>query len=296
MKSIHVLAVLLSLTGASVALAAEDAAVQRGKYLYDATDCAGCHGGGRTEGPPAGGRALKTPFGTFYPPNISADLENGIGKWSEAQFRETLRHGVAPGHKQMFPVFPFPSFSGMTDQDISDIRAYILSLPAAKDPSKRHDVRPPFGWRPLMVVWRSLFFKPGPLPTDTARDDDWNRGRYLVQAVAHCSECHTPRNLMGALTLSKAFSGNIGGPDGQNAPNITPDVETCIGSWTVEEIAHLLKTGETPDFDALASGMAEVIRGTKKLTDADRHAIAVYLKSIPPIRTVRKPAIPADHS
>jgi mono/diheme cytochrome c family protein len=285
MKSSRILAALLLIAGAGTALAADDAAVRRGKYLYDAADCAGCHGGGPTAGPPAGGRALKTPFGTFHPPNISADPQNGIGNWSEAQFRDALRQGVAPGQKQLFPVFPFPSFSGMADQDISDIRAYILSLPAAPEASKPHAVRPPFGWRPLMAVWRALFFKPGPLRADPGRDDEWNRGRYLVQAVAHCAECHTPRNFMGALETSKSFSGNIGGPDGQNAPNITGDVETGIGSWTVDEIAHLLKTGETPDFDSVASGMAEVIRGTKTLTDADRHAMAVYLKSIPPIRT-----------
>jgi mono/diheme cytochrome c family protein len=287
------LAALLFMACVGPALAADGSAVLRGKYLYDAADCAGCHGGGPTAGPPAGGRALTTPFGTFHPPNISADPQNGIGTWSEAQFREALRHGVAPGPKQLFPVFPFPSFSGLTDQDIGDIRAYILSLPPAPDPSKPHDLRPPFGWRPLMLAWRALFFKPGPLAPDPARDDEWNRGRYLVQAVAHCGECHTPRNFMGALKTSKAFSGNIGGPDGQNAPNITSDVETGIGGWSVDEIAHLLKTGETPDFDSLASGMAEVIRGTRRLTDADRHAMAVYLKSIPPVRTARKPPKPA---
>jgi mono/diheme cytochrome c family protein len=150
-------------------------------------------------------------------------------------------------------------------------------------------VRAPFGWRPLMGIWRALFFKPGPIQAQPDHSEEWNRGNYLVHAVVHCEECHTPRNFMGALKASKAFSGNIGGPDGQNAPNITSDVESGIGSWSIEEIAHLLKTGETPDFDSVASGMAGVVRGTKKLTDADRHAIAVYLKSVPAIHTVRPP-------
>ncbi|MDR3437047.1 cytochrome c [Telmatospirillum sp.] len=260
-----------------------------GKYLYDAADCAGCHGGGRTGTPPGGGRALATPFGTFYAPNISADPRYGIGGWSEAQFRDALRRGIAPGGKQLFPVFPFPSFSGLTDQDISDIRAYVLSLPAVPDPDKPHQIRAPFGWRPMMAVWRALFFRPGPLAAVAGKSDEWNRGNYLVHAVAHCEECHTPRNVMGALRGSRAFSGNIGGPDGQNAPNITSDSETGIGTWTIEEITHLLKTGETPDFDSVASGMAEVIRGTKMLTDDDRHAMAVYLKSVPPIHTARRP-------
>jgi mono/diheme cytochrome c family protein len=295
MKALIPMALALAVAGSSLARANDDGQVARGKYLYNAAGCAGCHGG-RDGAPPAGGRALKTPFGVFHAPNISADRQNGIGGWSDGEFRDALRHGIAPGGKQLFPVFPFPSFSGLTDQDMNDVHAYILSLPAAPDPSKPHEVSPPFGWRPMMRVWRALFFKPGPLAPNPDKGAEWNRGNYLVHAVAHCEECHTPRNAMGALKAGQAFSGNIGGPDGQNAPNITSDVETGIGSWTVEEIVHLLKTGETPDFDSVASGMAEVVRGTKTLTEADRHAMAVYLKSIPPIRTPRPPPKPAAPS
>jgi len=280
----------------SVLAPGDDEAIARGKYVYDAADCAGCHGGARDGGAPAGGRGLATPFGEFYPPNISADVTNGIGGWSDAEFREALRHGIAPGGKQLFPVFPFASFSGMTDQDASDVRAYILTLPTSTEASKPHAVRAPFGWRPLMGIWRALFFRPGPIQAQPERGEQWNRGNYLVHAVVHCEECHTPRNFMGALKASRAFSGNIGGPDGQNAPNITSDVESGIGSWSIEEIVHLLKTGETPDFDSVASGMAGVVRGTKKLTDADRHAIAVYLKSVPAIHTVRPPPKPPGQS
>jgi mono/diheme cytochrome c family protein len=173
---------------------------------------------------------------------------------------------------------------------MDDIHAYILTLPSAPNANMAHEVPFPFSWRPAMFVWRTLFFTPGPLATNPNQSAEWNRGNYLVHAVAHCEECHTPRNVMGALIPSRSFSGNIGGPDGQNAPNITSDPETGIGTWTIEEIAHLLKTGETPDFDSVASGMAEVIRGTKKLNDTDRHAMAVYLKTVPPIRTVKPPA------
>jgi mono/diheme cytochrome c family protein len=296
MKSFLSVTLALVLAGHSVARASDDGSAARGKYLYDAADCAGCHGAGRADGAPAGGRALKTPFGVFYAPNISSDVRQGIGGWSDGEFRKALRQGIAPGGKQLFPVFPFPSFTGLTDQDVSDIRAYILSLPAAPNPDKPHEVSPPFGWRPLMMVWRVLFLKPGPVAPIPEKGAEWNRGNYLVHAVAHCEECHTPRNVMGALHEDRAFSGNIGGPDGQNAPNITSDVETGIGSWTIEEIAHLLKTGETPDFDSVASGMAEVVRGTKTLTEADRHAMAVYLKSIPPIRIVLPKPRPTDHS
>jgi mono/diheme cytochrome c family protein len=164
-----------------------------------------------------------------------------------------------------------------------------MSTPPIAVPSKPHEVRPPFGWRSLLWFWRTAFLKPGPYQPRADRDADWNRGNYLVQAVAHCQECHTPRNFMGALIPSRAFSGNIGGPDGQNAPNITSDVESGIGDWTVEEIETLLKTGQTPAFDAVGSGMKAVVRGTSKLTDADRHAIAVYLKTVPPIHTPPPP-------
>ncbi len=292
MKPTIPLALALFLVAGPAAGADDGGAVARGKYLYDAADCGGCHGGSQTGAPPAGGRGLKTPFGVFYAPNISSDVGNGIGGWSEAEFRDALRHGIAPGGKQLFPVFPFPSFTGLTDRDISDIRAYILSLPAAPNPDKPHEVQWPFGWRPMMAVWRALFFEPGPLAPVPGQSEDWNRGNYLVHAVVHCEECHTARNPMGALRSGRAFAGNIGGPDGQNAPNITSDPETGIGSWTIEEITHLLKTGETPDFDSVASGMAEVVRGTKRLTDADRQAIAVYLKSVPPIHTQRRPPPP----
>ncbi len=146
------------------------------------------------------------------------------------------------------------------------------------------------GWRPLLRLWRALFFRPGPLPTDPTRSMAWNRGNYLAHAVAHCEECHTPRNALGGLRHDLAFSGNIGGPDGQNAPNITGDGDSGIGAWSEADITHFLQTGETPDFDAVASGMAEVIRGTRWLSDADRQAMAVYLKTIPAIRTGRRPA------
>jgi mono/diheme cytochrome c family protein len=134
-----------------------------------------------------------------------------------------------------------------------------------------------------------MFFTPGPYRPDPTKNDDWNRGNYLVHAVAHCEECHSPRNALGAVDHVRAFSGNIGGPDGQNAPNITSDEASGIGKWTIEEIENLLRTGQTPDFDAVASGMKAVVRGTSKLTPADRHAIAVYLKTVRPIYTPPAP-------
>lgn len=275
---------------ASNAHADDSDSVARGKYLFVAAGCGGCHGGDREGTLPSGGLGLDTPFGTFFVPNITPDREHGIGAWSQADFQTALRTGVAPGGKYLFPVFPFTSFTHMTDRDSADIYAYLTSLPASPEPDKPHRVKPPFGWRRLLVFWRSLFFTEGPLKPDPAQSEDWNRGNYLVHAVVHCEECHTPRNALGAVKASMAFSGNIGGPDGQNAPNITSDAETGIGSWSVADIESVLKTGMTPESDMVGSGMKAVVRGTSKLTDADRHAIAVYIKSVRPIHVKLPPA------
>jgi mono/diheme cytochrome c family protein len=275
----RLLLALALLVVSTQARAADPKAVARGKYLYDAAGCGSCHG----EGSPSGGLGLDTPFGVFNVPNITPDKQTGIGTWSASDFHKALRDGVGPDGKYLFPVFPFTSFTNLTDRDIDDLYAYLTSLPAVAKPDKPHRVNAPFGWRPLLVVWRTLFFTPGPIQVDPARGEDWNRGNYLVHAVAHCEECHTPRNLLGAVKSSMAFSGNIGGPDGQNAPNITPDRETGIGDWSIADIEQVLKSGMTPESDQVGSGMKAVVRGTSKLTDADRHAIAVYLKSIPPI-------------
>ncbi len=284
-------ALLLLAAAALPARAADEAAVQRGEVLFKAADCAACHtdvkGGGQ---PLAGGRPLATPFGLFYAPNITPDREHGIGGWSEAQFHDALRRGIADEGDSLFPVLPVTSFTGMSDHDIADLYAYLETRPPVAQPNKPHEVKPPFGWRFLLRFWRILFFTGGPLQPVPGRSAEWNRGRYLAEAVVHCEECHTPRNFLGALKRSEAFSGNPQGPDGHKAPNVTPDPETGIGKWSIEDITTLLETGQTPDFDFVGSRMAEVVKGTAALSDEDRRAIAVYVKSLPPIRTAKKPA------
>ncbi len=282
----------LALFVAAQAARADDDPITRGKYLFTAAGCGGCHGGDREGSAPSGGLGLDTPFGVFRVPNITPDKTFGIGSWSAADFRTALRRGIGKHGEYLYPVFPFTSFTHMSDGDSDDLYAYLMSLPAVAETNKPHQAKPPFGWRSLLAFWRGLFFTPGPLVVDPARGDEWNRGNYLVHAVAHCEECHTPRNVFGATKRSRAFSGNIGGPDGQNAPNITSDVETGIGSWSIEDIEHLLKSGLTPESDQVGSGMKAVVRGTSKLSDADRHAIAVYLKSVPAIHVRLPPPKP----
>jgi mono/diheme cytochrome c family protein len=282
-------ALLLFAALALPARAQDQGAVARGAYLFAAADCAGCHTDKKNGGAPlAGGRALKTPFGTFYGKNISPDRKTGIGTWTEADFHRALREGKDDDGKFMFPVFPFPSFTGMSDGDIADLYAYVMAQKPVARRNTRHEVSFPFEYRQLLWGWRLLFFTPGPLAPVAGQSDEWNRGRYLAEAVVHCEECHTPRNFMGAIEHAHAFAGNPDGPDGQKAPDITPDVETGIGKWSLDDIISVLQSGLTPDGDSVGSGMAEVVDGTGKLTDADRHAIAVYIKSLPPQRATGK--------
>ncbi len=266
--------------------------VARGKYLFDGADCAACHANEKNSAVMSGGLALDTPFGRFRAPNITPDLDHGIGAWSETDFAHAIRDGRGKHNEYLYPVFPYPSFTRMSDRDIADIYAYLMTLPAVPEPNLPHQLKFPFGMRSLMLGWRTLFFKAGALQPDRAHDAEWNRGNYLVHAVAHCEECHTPRNALGALKQKMAFSGNIGGPDGQNAPNITSDVDTGIGGWSITDIQRLLKTGMTPDSDQVGSGMKAVVRGTSKLTDDDRHAIAVYLKTVKAIHVDLPPVSP----
>lgn len=279
---------LLVLVPPTSRAAPDPAAAERGTYIFAAADCVGCHTDAKNNGPRlAGGRPLVTPFGVFYSPNITPDKETGIGNWSLEDFRRALRGGISNHGSYYFPVFPYTSFTGMSDRDIDDLFAYLQTQPPVSQAGKRHEVGPPFSWRFLQLGWRALFFKQGPLQPVPGKDAAWNRGNYLANAVVHCGECHTPRNFLGGLEQSRAYSGNPQGPDNQKVPNITPDADSGIGKWSLEEIETVLKSGQTPGFDFVGSGMAEVVKGTAKLTDEDRRAIALYIKSLPPIATPR---------
>lgn len=281
--------VLLSLATWRPVGAADADLIARGAYLTTAAGCADCHTESKEGSRPfAGGRALATPFGTFYAPNITPDPETGIGRWSEAQFLRALREGVRPDGANYYPVFPYPSFTKITDDDMRAIKAYLFAQPTVRQSNRAHDVAFPFSWRFLLNFWKLLFFSPGPFQPNPERGEVYNRGAYLVTALAHCSECHTPRNWFGAMEPSRFLAGTPHGPDDKAVPNITPDPQTGIGSWSEQDIITLLKNGQTPDFDFVGGPMGEVVRNTSQLDDADRQAIAVYLKSVPPIHSQKK--------
>ncbi len=258
--------------------------VAEGRYLAQAAGCGNCHTDREHGGPPlAGGPPLDTPFGRFYPPNITPDPDTGIGRWREIDFLRAMRYGVGPGGRHLYPVFPYPSYTGMTDADLRALWAWLRSLPPVRRASPPH--RRPF-WlvRPLLVVWKALYLRPGPFRPDPARSAQWNRGAYLVQAVAHCGECHTPRTVLGGLRRDRWLAGNPHGPDGDEVPNITPSRRHGIGDWDEDELLDFFTTGMLPDGDFVGGAMADVVDHVlARLTDADRRAIVTYLRSLPPV-------------
>jgi len=258
--------------------AAQDA--KRGEYVSKAAGCIGCHTEEKKGAVPyAGGRALKTPFGTFYGPNITPHKDAGIGAWSEADFVRALREGRRPDGANFFPAFPYTSFTRMSDGDLRDLWAYLRTLPANATPSRPHELGFFYRWRFLVTIWKWFFFTPGPLVADAAKSAVLNRGAYLVQALGHCGECHTPRNFLGAMKTSRFLGGAKLGETA--VPNITP---TRLQKTSDAELKEVLKTAMTSDGDVLAESMSEVVRNTtSQLTAQDLDAVLAYLRSLPPL-------------
>jgi mono/diheme cytochrome c family protein len=266
-------------TAFSAAFAQGDA--KRGAYLVKAGGCIACHTEDRKDAVLfEGGRALKTPFGTFYGPNLTPHPEAGIGRWSEADFIRAMREGVRPDGARYFPAFPYPSYTKISDADMRDLFAYLRSLKPSARPNQAHDLRVPYGWRFLMPTWKRLFFTPGAFESDPRLSPTLNRGAYLVKALGHCGECHTPRNFLGAPRRDRFLAGGKG-PDGKGVPNLTP---TRLKKWNDAELMDFLITGITPDGDVAATTMGEVIHNTiSQLTREDFAALIAYLRALPPL-------------
>ena len=240
---------------------------KRGEYLAQAGGCLGCHTEAKEGAVPyAGGRALKTPFGTFYGPNLTPHPQAGIGRWSEADFTSAMRHGRRPDGANYFPAFPYPSFTGISDSGLRDLWAYLRTLPASSQASREHEL--------------GFFFTPGPFVNAPGVSDIVNRGAYLVQALGHCGECHTPRNFLGGPKKSRFLAGGKT-PEDKDVPNLTP---TGLKKWSDKELQDFLVLGTTPDGDFPEESMAEVINNTtSKLTPQDLAALIAYLRSLPPL-------------
>ena len=276
------------LFSAAAAFAQGDA--QRGLYLSKAAGCVGCHTqvtkDPKDAVPYAGGRALKTPFGTFYGPNITPHPQAGIGKWSEADFIRAMREGRRPDGAHYFPAFPYPSFTGITDADLRDLWAYLRSLPPSARASQEHELGFLYRWRFAVGFWKWLFFNQGPMTPDPKRTAALNRGDYLVNALGHCGECHTPRNFMGGPKRDRLLAGTDKGPEGKSVANITP---ARLKKWSDSEIRDFLQTGMTSDGDVTSETMGEVVTNTtSQLTPGDLAALIAYLRSIPPVESEKK--------
>jgi mono/diheme cytochrome c family protein len=278
-------AIILAFSGLGRATA-DAASASRGAYLAAAAGCDQCHTDAKNSGPPyAGGRALETPFGTVFAPNITPDRATGIGRWGLADFERAVRWGVAPDDSHYLPAFPFPFYNRLTHDDLIDLKAFLDSLlPVSRvNSAAPRSIFSAVGTRAAIMIVDEYFA--GPWQPDETRDAVWNRGAYLVAAVGRCGDCHTPRNWLGAREPKRLLAGAPAGPRGKAVPNITPDAETGIGKWSENDIMTLLKDGQTPDFDFVGGAMAEIVRNTTRLVDSDRRAIAVYLRSLPPIRS-----------
>jgi mono/diheme cytochrome c family protein len=275
------------LTGSRAAIAGEPEAVARGAYLAAAAGCAECHTDRKHGGRPyAGGRALDTPFGTILTPNITPDRQTGIGRWRPTDFRKAMRWGVAPDDSHYLPAFPFAYYNRLTERDLDDLEAFLDTVPAVSQANRAGDRAWFAAARGAIAVAASPF--PGPWLPDRAGDAVADRGAYLAATIGRCGGCHTPRNWLGAPDPDRVLAGVPARPGGHAAPNITPDRETGIGSWSDQDIVTLLTDGQKPDFDFVGGAMGEIVNGTSRLSDADRQAIAVYLKSLLPIRSRKK--------
>ncbi len=269
------------LPGAGVA----DDRVARGAYLARAGLCITCHTDYDNQGAElAGGYAIEVPFGTIYSTNITPDTETGIGKWSDEDFLRAMRNGIGRRGEHLFPAFPYTSFTNMTDEDILALKTYLFTVKPVRKENRAPELTAPFGWRFLLAGWKWRYFREGPWTPYPDRSAQWNRGAYLARAVTHCGECHTPRDWAGGLNREMLLAGAADGPEGEIAPNITPHMATGVGDWSVEDMVELLKSSYKPDGDNVQGLMERVIvHGYEHMTDEDLTAIAVYLRSLPPI-------------
>jgi len=267
------------------ALATSHDLVARGKYVFGAAAGCGCH---TEKGQPlnSGGRRYDGPFGTVYSTNITPDRETGIGGWTDEQIVTAIRLGRRPNGERLIPVHPYPVFNGMAEADLKALVAYLRSVPPVKRQNRPKKITVPLFESMFLPAWL-VAFAPRETPPATATTTGTARGEYLVRTVGHCGECHTPRTMTQAVDNARFLAGNPKGPEDSSVPNITPDKATGL-TWSEDQIADYLETGNKPDGDVAGGLMGEVIQGTsaglKDLTKADRLAIARYLKSIPPVR------------
>ena len=255
----------------------------KGELVFWAAGCASCHMAPEAKGEAelvlSGGQRFPSDFGTFIAPNISQDPEHGIGKWSLLDLANAITRGVSPEGEHYYPALPYASYAKMEMQDVADLYAFMKTLPADPTPSQPHELAFPFSMRETLGLWKLLFLSdewmlPGNLTPTAAR------GRYIVEALAHCGECHTPRNMLGGMDTSR-WLGGAPNPSGEGKiPNITPDKLR----WAAADIVQYLTTGFTPEFDVVGGHMAHVVENMGRLPESDRLAVAEYILAVPSVQ------------
>ena len=253
-----------------------------GRLVFFAGGCESCHKSPGQDDPLrlGGGLELKTPFGSFYPPNISSDPADGIGGWRPVDIANALLSGVSRDGLHLYPSFPYTSYQRMTPKDVADLIAFLRTLSPVSGRAPANDLAFPFSIRRAVGLWKLLYFENAGLRSDPSQNEQWNRGRYLVEGPGHCGECHTPRNFLGAMDATRALAG-APLPDGHGK---SPSLRSGdFLKWTAPDIVEALTSGFTPSGDVLGAGMTAVTRNLAELPDSDREAIAVYLKSLPPL-------------
>jgi mono/diheme cytochrome c family protein len=284
-------------TGVPPALA-KASLVERGAYLARAADCEACHT--TQDGKPyAGGLGFKLPFGTLYSTNITPDKDTGIGNYSDQDFLNAVHRGIRDDGARLYPAMPFTSYSYMTDDDALAIKAYLFSLPPVHAPDPENTLTFPFNQRWAMGLWSTVFNRDRRFAPDTSKTPEWNRGAYLAEAMAHCGECHTPRNLAFALDNRKKFMGAVAA--GWRAYNITSDKATGIGGWSDDDLASYLAIGHANGHGTASGPMGEAVdRSLNYMAPEDIRAVVAYLRTVPPLTSTDLPATlappaPASH-
>lgn len=270
------------------ALAPHTPNLDNGRTMFYAGGCASCHATPNQEDRTrlGGGLGLKSPFGTFYAPNISPDPKDGIGNWTEAQFVTAMAKGTSPAGEHYYPSLPYTSYQRMRTADLRDLFAFIKTLPPVQGKVRGHDLPFPYDIRRSLGAWKWLYLDGEPFKPDPSQSAEWNRGAYLVNGPGHCAECHSSRDVLGGMNEAHRFAGGPN-PEGEGwVPNIT---QAGLKDWTEGDFAELLATGMTPGGDSVGGAMGPVVRNTAQLSPEDRKAMAVYLKSLPPVQSPKRP-------
>jgi mono/diheme cytochrome c family protein len=273
---------------ASSSLPAYTPSLANGLTTFNAGGCSSCHA---VPNQPdrlklGGGLAIPSPFGTFNVPNISPDPNDGIGRWSEADFVTAVLKGTSPAGFHYYPAFPYASYERARTEDVRDLFAYLKTLAPVPGKARDHQLAFPFNIRRNVGVWKFLFMDGKPFAPDPSRPAQWNRGAYLVNGLGHCAECHSPRNFLGGIVSAQRFAGGPN-PEGEGwVPNIT---QKGLDEWSAKDVAYFLETGQMPDGDSAGGSMARVIKNTSQLSPQDRAAMAEYLKSLPPVEGPPRP-------